>query len=222
MNNVNQLRFVLGTKERRERERHETRSKILDAARQLFIEQGYEAVTMRKVAQRVEYSPTAIYVHFSDKETLMRELCTQDFNKLAKSFQPVLQLEDPLERLEQVGVAYVNFAIQFPNHYRLMFMTPRPPEVSEVDERKGNIQQDAYALLRAVVQSAMEKNCFRPEWSDPDLVAQILWAGVHGVVALHLIGAKDKWVDWRPLPDTVAGMVKALLHGLAREENRDG
>jgi AcrR family transcriptional regulator len=202
--------------------RSETRNKILDAARQLFIEQGYDAVTMRKVAQAVEYSPTALYVHFNDKEALMRELCTEDFNKLAESFQAVLQVEDPIERLEQVGIAYVNFAVQFPNHYRLMFMTPRPPEVSTPEERKGNIQQDAYALLIAVVQSAMEKNCFRPEWSDPELVAQILWAGVHGVVALHLIGAKDKWVDWRPLPDTVAGMVKALLHGLAQEGNRDG
>ncbi len=214
--------IVLGTKERRERERQETRSKILDAARQLFIEQGYDAVTMRKVAQSVEYSPTAIYVHFKDKEALMRELCTEDFNKLAEAFQVVLQIEDPIERLEQVGIAYVNFAIQFPNQYRLMFMTPRPPEVSQVDERKGNIQKDAYALLIAVVQSAMEKKCFRPEWSDPDLVAQILWAGVHGVVALHLIGVKDQWVDWRPLPDTAKGMIKALLHGLAREGNRNG
>lgn len=212
----------MGTKERRERERQETRSKILDAARQLFIEQGYDAVTMRKVAQSVEYSPTAIYVHFKDKEALMRELCTEDFNKLAEAFQVVLQIEDPIERLQQVGIAYVNFAIQFPNHYRLMFMTPRPPEVSTVDERKGNIQKDAYALLIAVVQSAMEKKCFRPEWSDPDLLAQILWAGVHGVVALHLIGAKDEWVDWRPLADTAKGMVKALLHGVAREGNRNG
>jgi len=214
--------FVLGTKERRERERQETRSKILDAARQLFIEQGYDAVTMRKVAQSVEYSPTAIYVHFKDKEALMRELCTEDFDKLAEAFQVVLQIEDPIERLEQVGIAYVNFAIQFPNHYRLMFMTPRPPEVSQVDERKGNIQKDAYALLIAVVQSAMEKKCFRPEWSDPDLLAQILWAGVHGVVALHLIGAKDKWVDWRPLADTAKGVVKALLYGIAREGYRNG
>ncbi len=74
----------MGTKERREREREELRTRILDAARELFAEEGYEAVTMRRIADRIEYSPTAIYFHFRDKEALMRELCDHDFRALAQ------------------------------------------------------------------------------------------------------------------------------------------
>ena len=65
----------MGTKERRERERRELRRKILDAARALFVEQGYDAVTMRKIAQAIEYSPTAIYLHFRDKKAVINAIC---------------------------------------------------------------------------------------------------------------------------------------------------
>ena len=73
----------MGIKERREREKAEIREKILDAARDLFVSEGYEAVSMRKIADRIEYSPTAIYLHFKDKEAVMRELCDLDFLALA-------------------------------------------------------------------------------------------------------------------------------------------
>src|SRR5215213_11936500 len=79
LNSVNNTSTVMGTRERRDREREEIRAKILDAARDLFASQGYEAVSMRKIAEAIEYSPTAIYVHFDDKADLMRELCIRDF-----------------------------------------------------------------------------------------------------------------------------------------------
>ena len=74
----------MGVKERREREREETRAKITDAARELFAREGYDAVSMRRIAEAIEYSPTAIYVHFKDKEALFQDLCRQDFGKLAE------------------------------------------------------------------------------------------------------------------------------------------
>ncbi len=206
----------MGTKDRRERERQKLRGKILDAARKLFIQQGYDAVTMRKVAQRIEYSPTAIYAHFQDKEALMRELCTADFQKLADAFQEVATIEDPIERLRRTGRAYIEFAIRYPNHYRLMFMTPLPAEIDTDQTGKGDVQRDAYAFLVAVVQDAMAKGAFKPEWKDAELLAQVLWAGMHGVVALHLVGGTDKWVDWRPLDATGEAMADALYRGLLR------
>jgi AcrR family transcriptional regulator len=209
----------MGTKERRARERQETRGKILDAARELFIEQGYDAVTMRKLAERVEYSPTALYVHFKDKHSLLRELCTLDFLALAGAFQEVAQIPDPVERLRGVGQAYLNFAVQHPNHYRLMFMTPRPPDFEPEAGHKGDVQQDAYAFLVAVVRDAMEKGAFRREWTDADLLAQVLWAAMHGLVALHLVGAKEDWVDWRPLDVAAPAMLDALYNGVLRKES---
>src|SRR5262249_20856143 len=195
--------------------------KILNAARELFVEQGYDAVTMRKVAERIEYSPTAIYVHFRDKQALMRELCDHDFLQLATTFQRLARVEDPLERLRRCGRAYVQFAQEHPNQYRLMFMTPHPPELDDPSSsslERGNPQQDAYALLLSVVRDGLEKKVFRPGLKDPDLIAQTLWASLHGVVALHLVMAKDVWVDWRPLGKRAELMVDAVMNGLARAE----
>src|SRR3954466_10030488 len=114
----------MGTKERREREKTEVREKILDAARNLFVSEGYESVSMRKIAEAIEYSPTAIYVHFTDKAALMQELCAHDFQSLAHVFHDLAKVADPVERIRQTGHAYIRFAVQFPNHYRFMFMTP--------------------------------------------------------------------------------------------------
>ena len=109
----------MGTIERRERERSETREKILSAARELFAREGYEAVSMRKIAEAIEYSPTAIYVHFKDKRALMDELCRVDFGAMAKDFQYARNVADPIERLRVLGEGYVQFAVQRPNHFRL-------------------------------------------------------------------------------------------------------
>src|SRR5215470_6689374 len=156
-----QTGVAVGTKERRERERQKLRGKILDAARKLFIQQGYDAVTMRKVAQRIQYSPTAIYANFKDKEALMRELCSADFQKLAEAFQEVAGIEDPVERLRRTGKAYIEFASRYPNHYRLMFMTPRPADFEEDQTGKGDVQRDAYAFIIALIQDAMAKGAFK-------------------------------------------------------------
>src|SRR3954468_3490798 len=94
---------VMGTKERREREKTEVREKILDAARNLFVSEGYESVSMRKIAEAIEYSPTAIYVHFKDKAELMQQLCEHDFRSLAHVFQDLNQIADPIERIRQHG-----------------------------------------------------------------------------------------------------------------------
>jgi AcrR family transcriptional regulator len=210
----------MGINERREREREEVRGRILDAARELFARDGYEAVTMRKIAEAIEYSPTAIYLHFKDKESLVRELCLADFDSLAKAFQRIAREPDPLERLRKVGLAYADFALEHPNHYRLMFMTPHPAPVKDdeaVAQRKGNPEADAYAFLLATVAEAIEKGLLRPELKDPHLVAQAAWAGVHGVVSLHVAKGEDPWIDWRPLKKTVALVVDSFTRGISRE-----
>ena len=206
----------MGVRERRERERDEVRTKILDAARDLFATEGYESVTMRKVAEKIEYSPTAIYLHFADKDTLLRELCEGDFLTLAKQFQRIAKVDDPLERLRRIGLAYTEFAIDHPNHYRLMFMTPHPKlePKGEPLARRGNPEEDAYAFLVATVKEALEKKRLRPHLKDAELVAQIVWAGVHGVVSLQIAKCNDPWIEWRPLKKTAALAIDAMLAGL--------
>jgi AcrR family transcriptional regulator len=214
----------MGVKERREREKSETRDKILDAARELFITEGYEGVSMRKVAEKIEYSPTAIYVHFADKEELFRELCHEDYAQLAQVFQSSMISTDPIERLKQIGAIYVDFGTRYPNHYKFMFMTPVPVhEPNEVDrEIMGNPEVDAYAFLKWAVQQAIDAGCFREEFADADLISQTLWASVHGVISLQIAKGSDFWVEWRPIKDRAEMMLDITLRGLVRSITREG
>jgi AcrR family transcriptional regulator len=214
----------LGTTERRERERLELRTRILDTARELFAELGYEAVTMRKIAERIEYSPTAIYFHFKDKEALMRELCEVDFATLAHQFQKIAREKDPIERLRKIGLAYFDFGMDFPNHYRLMFMTPHPPmALTEADEaRRGNPEEDAYAFLKGTVEEGLAAGRFRPELKDADLISQTVWASTHGAIALPIAKCNDAWIDWRPTRTTASLVIDAMIRGLTRGRASEG
>jgi AcrR family transcriptional regulator len=210
----------MAPKERRQREKDELKNKILDAARELFVANGYEAVTMRKIAEKIEYTPTAIYVHFQDKDTLLRELCDADFRALRVAFERIGRNADPVERLRKLGLAYAEFALDHPNHYRFMFMTPSPftltePRVSSIE--RGNPDVDAYAFLRATVAEGIAAGRYRPEYKDAELLAQTVWSGVHGVVSLYLTKATDPWIDWRPVQKTLRLVMETMMRGLLRE-----
>ena len=209
----------MGVKERREREKSETRDKILDAARELFVSEGFERVSMRKVAEKIEYSPTAIYVHFEDKQELFRELCHQDYARLAQVFQSSVMSTEPLERLRQIGAIYIDFGTHYPNHYKFMFMTTHPPhEPDEVDrEMMGNPEMDAYAFLKWAVQQALDANCFREELKDAELISQTLWAAVHGVISLQIAKGCDQWVEWRPIRDRAELMLDTTFRAMVRD-----
>ena len=209
----------MGVKERRVREKLETRDLILDAARELFLSEGYEGVSMRKVAEKIEYSPTAIYLHFKDKEDLFRELCHEDFGRLAEQFNVLAQHPDPVERLKRIGQAYIEFGIRYPNHYKLMFMTPHPPvPLDERDQEvRGNPEKDAYAMLQALVRGALGAGVFREEYQDVDLISQTLWSGLHGVISLQIAKAHDNWIEWAPMEQRTRAMLESLLRGLLKE-----
>ncbi|HKN16748.1 MAG TPA: TetR/AcrR family transcriptional regulator [Candidatus Sulfotelmatobacter sp.] len=208
----------MGVKERREREKSETRDKILDAARELFVTEGYEGVSMRRVAEKIEYSPTAIYVYFADKQELFHELCQQDYARLAEVFQSSEMSTDPIERLRQTGRTYTEFGVRYPNHYKFMFMTTHPPHEPDEEDREvmGNPEVDAYAFLKWAVQQAIDAGRFREELQDAELISQTLWASVHGVISLNIAKCSDPWVDWRPLEQRAEMMLDVTLRGLVR------
>ena len=204
----------MGPINRREREKEALRLQILDAARYLFARDGYDAVTMRAIAERIEYSPRTIYLHFADKEELVRELCRHDFQSFGASMAKAGKVKDPVERIKAIGLAYAKFGAENPNHYRLMFMTGSPDYEGKGDEEwKGNPEVDAYAFLLGTVQEAIAGG--RLKVSDAELASQTFWAGVHGVIALDIAKCNDPWVKWRPISKRVKTMVDALVDGLA-------
>jgi AcrR family transcriptional regulator len=202
----------MGSTERRERQRQGLRENILEAARGLFAEYGYEAVSMRKIAEKIEYSPTTIYLYFKDKDALVRELCGTDFRVLGSRFAALAKEPNPLKRLRGIGRAFIRFAKDHPNHYRMMFMTPTPA-VSVVDRgiEKGNPTEDAWAFLTGTVKEAMDKGLLRPDTAGPEVVAQTFFAGVHGVASLAIAKANDPWINWAPLEKQSDRMIDTLL-----------
>ncbi len=214
----------MGTKERRARERNEVREKIMNAARELFVREGVDAVSMRKVADAAEYSPTAIYLHFKDKDALLREICAEDFGTLAETFGAISHDPDPIHRIAEIGKAYARFGLAHPDQYRFMFMTVNPTEelTEEELDRKGDPDEDGYAFLKATVTEAIARKRLRPEFDDADLVAQTLWSALHGVVSLQITKGACPWIEWASFEQRIAAIMDAVMNGMAAERDLAG
>lgn len=207
----------MGSTERRERERQETRGAILDAAREILGERGYEGLTMRAVADRIEYTPAALYKHFADREQLVRDLCAGDFygfNALVGERRGATKLDPkkPHGVLRAIGHAYCEFAMRYPEQYRVMFMTPLPAET--VYAPSGNPEEDAYAGTEQAVKEAQSVGAF--PGLDAKLVAQTLWAAMHGVVSIEIahLCVVTKKIPFAPLEARIETAMDATLLGL--------
>jgi AcrR family transcriptional regulator len=200
-------------------EREQLRTLIIDAARELFVSRGVDAVTMREIAKRIGYSATSIYMHFADKEAVLRAICDTDFLELATSLKNIMQIAHPVERMQALGRGYAAFALTHPNHYRLMFMTahaPINPDVSSLQQNSA--EQDAYFQLKTVVSAVHAAGFFRDELQDVDLIAQTIWAGVHGVCSLQISMACDVWVNWSDISARLQLMQQVMLRGLLKDQ----
>jgi AcrR family transcriptional regulator len=183
---------------------------------------------MRRIADTIEYSPTAIYSYFKDKSQLMRELCREDFGKINAGNRAVLEIADPVERIRALGMSYIRFAVAHPNHFRLMFMTKPAPEITDIPEEqlveqgKGDPNRDGYALLHLSVQQAIAQGRLRPELTDAQLVTQLLWAGVHGVASLQITRPeRQSWCSWRGADVLSREMISLIFRGVLRDPSSD-
>ena len=207
----------MGSKERRERAREAVQGKILRAARELFGKKGYEEVTMRGIATRIEYTPTALYHHFASKQALVTELCRRDLQMLAKHLRPKTPDRDALRRIVQIGEAYLRFAEEYPSQYRFLFMTTLPSIAPKTSGHQSPPEAAGYAVLREACQAAMDQGRLRKEYTDVDQVAQMMWAPLHGLISLHLVKKQHGWVPLRNLRDTARRLMEVLVRGVARE-----
>jgi AcrR family transcriptional regulator len=201
-----------------EQEKQQLKTLIIDAARELFVSKGVEAVSMREIAKRIGYSATSIYSHFTDKEAVLRAICDTDFLALANALNSIMAIQDPVERMIMLGRGYANFALSYPNHYRLMFMNPHMARKHDdfcIEEQ--NAEQNAYLQLKTVVAAVYDAGRFRADLKDIDLIAQTIWAGIHGVCSLEISMAKDEWFEWREVNSRIALMQEVLIRGLVKE-----
>lgn len=177
-------RIRKGSQARREQRKEDTRRAILDAAGELIAEAGYEAFSLRQVAERIGYSPTTIYLYFADKDALLFEVVLEGFDAFGSMLVEAYEsASDPTAKLAAIGRAYIRFGLSHPVHYRLMFVhrpefliRPRP------EDRKRAI--DSFNVLFDTVQELLASGAIAPR--DPVDVVHVLWTGVHGIVAMAI------------------------------------
>jgi len=173
----------MGITERRERERQEMRELILTAAMQLFTEESFEATTMRRIADKIEYTPGTIYGYFKDKNEILFALHERGFDELVDAQRKALEgVVDPDDRLTAIARAYMGFALDNPGQYDLMFIDRATGETIAAEQRWDS-GLCGYKILRDVVVEVLAKHRLD---LHPDVGAFACWSFVHGMVSLRI------------------------------------
>lgn len=202
----------MGVKERRARQKGLLRQEILDAARDILVREGYEGLSMRKVAERIDYSPTAIYLHFKDRDDLVFCVCEELMAGLVRELQEVAEKHpDPLVALKKGLRRYVDFGLKHPQHYQATFGIPHGHS-QEKDARyrePGTMGMQAFGFLpRLVAECVKQKKLARV---DVHRASCALWAGIHGITSLLIVMPNFQWND----PDRVADqLITMMVDGL--------
>jgi len=177
----------MGIKERQQREREAVRQAILTAARDLFNIEGYRNVSMRKIAQRIEYSPAAIYSYFPSKDDIFFALAEEGFRLLADQARTAMsELTDPLDRLRQGLWAFYEFSKTQPQYFGLMFIDRSVPSLNQ-DWHRFDFFHATTALAEADIRSCIERGLFS-DGLDPAAALHVLWAGMLGAATVNLTG----------------------------------
>ena len=190
---------------------HARRAEILAAAERIFVEHGYEGATIRKIADEVGLSSTALYMHFAEKGEILHEICRQAFAALLDMNMAVMaEPGGPEQRLRRMMRAYVDFGFANPNAYRLIYMT-RPVELQHgAQSAAQELGASLYRSFEQAVEDAEADGLLR---RDARTTAQALWAGCHGVVSLIITKPYFDWVDRETL---VATLLDGLFAGLMK------
>ena len=199
----------MGTKERRAREKEQLQRQIISAARELFVNEGYENVSMRKIANKIEYSPTTIYLYFKDKADLLDSVCKETLLDLLNTLELLNRdKSDPVETLRKSGKAYVEFGLKYPQDYKLTFVV-RPQFQKGLGLEEGSVGERVFNYLRAMVSECIRRKVFRQV--DVDTAGQALWSAVHGVTLLLIDFSDFPWTEKEKLIDTV---IHTMIEGL--------
>jgi AcrR family transcriptional regulator len=195
---------------------HERRAEILATAKQLFISEGYEAVTTRQLAERVGISQTGLYVYFQNKEEILEELRRSTFERLGARLQAmVAEGGRGAALLRRLLKGYLEFALEHTDEYQLTFMVTHASlkhherkDLTRPAAEQGPGLQVFLAfrdeVTRLIAAGVLKKG-------DPTVITQALWGALHGLAILLVTHPAFPWADHRLLIDT---LVETLVKGL--------
>jgi AcrR family transcriptional regulator len=195
----------MGSKERILRQKEETRSNILTAARDIVKEEGWQGLSMRKIADKIEYTAPIIYEYFSNKEAILQELTCKGFGILTKDLEAAKrESEDPAEQLEGMWLAYWHFALKNKEMYQLMYGV----EMTCCAQR--NTETDApYTMISNVIAQIMGE-----ENPKPEVIKQkyfTFFSVIHGLISINIVGnGLSEEINKQILKDAITGIVRYI------------
>lgn len=198
---------------RKERQKEELREKILTAAKGLFIELGYEHTSIRNIAERIEYSPTTIYLYFKDKDDIFHALHSEGFRLLNQYFRALAHVSDPFERLKAISRAYVKFASENREFYDLMFIHAAPMNAVEEKDCLWEEGDRAFGFLVQTIEQCQENGLFKG--INAEIMAFTAWSAVHGICSL-LIRDRCQVISELNRPNLVDNAVSTVITMLER------
>jgi AcrR family transcriptional regulator len=190
----------MGVSERRIRERLDARQSILATARELFLLKGFEATTIRNIAEKIEYSPSTIYQHFKDKNEIFYTIHSEAFAELVRYLNASEMHKNPIDQLIALGQIYIQFALENPELYDLMFIMEAPIDFLDYLEDANWIEgKMAFDYLKSVIANCIQQGLIKE--TDLESLSYLIWSTVHGLVTISIrkrglkIGLSD--------PDTI-------------------
>ena len=201
----------MGVKERQEREREATARAILDAARDLFVAEGYQNVSIRKIAEKIEYSPAAIYSYFPSKDDIFLALAEEGFHLLFRSAEDcagkVHPEAAPIDCIRSAFLNIYNFSKEHPEYHALMFMDRSVPKISQDWQRFGFVRE-MRAQLTQLIQQAIDRGDFAER--DPEVIFRVAVSSILGVCMVRLC---DRMVPGEDADALAHTTIDAVLTG---------
>lgn len=173
----------MGVKERKVREKQDMRELILKAAHQIFVDKSFEEVSIRNIAEEIEYSPATIYLYFKDKNEIFYALHTEAFKVFNEYVAEIVMIADPFERLIALGRKFMAFARKYPKYYDIMFITKAPMDC-HLNKDKWVEGTKAHAFLEGLVAECKAAGRFKN--LDLKILSLSIWSFVHGLCSLEL------------------------------------
>lgn len=201
----------MGIKERQGRDREAVRRAILDAARDLFVSEGFANVSIRKIAERIEYSPAALYSYFTSKDDIFFSLAEEGFRLLQgePANDASLDALPPLDRVRAVFWTLYQFSVEHPQYFALMFLDRSVPRINREYERFA-IAREVKAQIIAQVQSCIDQGGL-PSTIPPMVAFRLLTAGLIGVALLRL---SDRLAPGENADDLARDVLNVAIAGL--------
>jgi AcrR family transcriptional regulator len=205
----------MGIAERREREKEALRTRIVEAARDIVSEEGLDALSMRALAERIEYSPATIYLYFRDKHDLLREVVGEGFRRLGEYSAAQVAEVGPeasaAERHRAMGRAYARFALENTAYFRVMFELPSVPRAQSLRDAPPGAApphppEHSWCALVDSVRASMLAGSLRVD--DAEQGAIISWGLIHGLTSLYLSGHLARSV---PDPESFLALVERAM-----------